>query len=596
MLLTTHRELKQSSSDTTELDAHLEQCANCRQVLASSYFIGEQVRSLPSIEPSPTMYTQLMGRLAVEHAQHLQHSPANALPPPVFLKPYLQEHLASHQKTSPLAAFSTADTGPLPVLSPVRKKSRRSYSRQMAFVGLAAVFFVTLLMGGITSLLFMTNGRLGTTHVVTSIVPPTDVVGIPYKTTTTYQHVVSAVADSSAIYYTAYGDGLNNNWMLEKLDRNTKLSTPLLSNPSLSPLIVLGANDGWLVWLQYDTSKSSTSGTIHHPLHALLRSWNIHSMYVGPLSNTGNVVPEVPVELLTGTFDQDTAPDWIHSPVQGIWFVQDTLLVAMVDENGISHLLRYQLDAKNTIPPTELAKAIPGHILTSPTANSDGTQMFWSEEWRTDDGNLHSNIWTRQVVLGPIPIHGRLLENPAITRELFLSDGLSFRPLVVDNTLVFLSTAPNSNITPTATSASPTASPATTPSAVATTNTSNVPGISWADASVYTPSLDSTIHGNVLLLPLDGDPLAVPTQVNALGLASSLQAGADFVLWQSDDGSYGMYDILTKADINVGSVLDNAQFLAVNDSTAVWTIDTSTDPTNTITPSATLMAFNWPQK
>jgi len=601
VLLAAHRELKKSDFDTTELDVHLEQCTRCRQVLASSHFIGEQVRSLPPIEPSPAMYNQLMGRLAAEHAQYLQHSPSNALPPPAFLKPYLEQQLDSQKKTSLLAAFSTADTGPLPVLSPLHKKPRRSYTRQFAFVGLAAVFFVALMMGGITSLLFMAHDHLSTGPVV-SIVPPTDVVGLSYRTNTNYQHVVSAVADTTDVYYTAYGDGLNNGWMLEQLDRSTKISSPVLNTPSFSPLIVLGVNNGWLVWLQYDTPKTATGGNvIHHPLHALLRSWNIHYLHVGSLSNTNAVVPSIPTELLSSTFDQDTAPDWVHTPVQGIWFVQDTLLIALVDESGISHLMRYQLDTKNNVPVTEIAKASPGHIFTSPTANSDGTQIFWSDEWRTDDGNLHSNIWTRQVLVGPIPMNGRLIEHPSVTKELFLTDGMSFHPEVVDEALIFLSTAPNSNTTPTTptttnTTATATVSPSTTASAVATPNTSNAPGISWADPSIYTAPLENGIRGNVLLLPLDGDPFAVPAQLNALGMASALQVGTDFVLWQSDDGSYGMYDVLTKTDITVGDVLNGAQFLAINGNTAIWAVDTSTAPTNNTSPTATLMAFNWPHK
>lgn len=603
MLLAAHRELKKSDFDSTELDIHLEQCAHCRQVLANSHFIGEQVRSLPPIEPSPAMYTQLMGRLAAEHTQYLQRSPSNALPPPAFLKPYLEQQLDSQKKTSPLAAFSTADTGPLPVLSPVHTKSRRSYTRQFAFVGLAAVFFVALMMGGITSLLFMANSHLSTGPVV-SIVPPTDVVGLSYKTTTHYQHIVSAVADTTDVYYTAYGDGLNNSWMLEQLDRSTKISTPMLNTPSSSPLIVLGVNDGWLLWLQYNTPKTATgSNGIHHPLHALLRSWNIHYLHIDSLSNTNAGVSGTPIELLSGTFDQDTAPDWVHTPIQGIWFVQDTVLVTLVDESGISHLMRYQLDSKNNVLVTEIAKASSGHIFTSPTANSDGTQIFWADEWRTDDGNLHSNIWTQQMLLGPAPTRGRLIEHPFVTKELFLTDGMSFRPEVVDDALIFLSTAPNSNTTPTTptttnttATATATVSPSTTASAVTTPNTSNAPGISWADPSIYTAPLENGIRGNVLLLPLDGDPFAVPEQLNALGMASALQVGTDFVLWQSDDGSYGMYDVLTKTTITVGDVLNGAQFLAINGNTAIWTVDTSTDPTNNTSSTATLMAFNWPHK
>jgi hypothetical protein len=596
VLLAAHREL--TNSDTVELDAHLEQCAQCRQVLANSHFISEQVRSLPAVEPTPAMHTSLMERLAAEHTQYLQHSTSNALPPPAFLQPYLQQHTHSSQKSSPLAAFSTADTGPLPVLSTSRKKSRRPNIGQFAFIGLAAVFFLTLMMGGITSLLLLANSHIGTGPELT-INHPTDVVGISYKTTTNYQHVVSAVADTTSIYYTAYGNGLNDGWMIERLDRTTKISTPLLSTPSPIPLIVLGNSNGWLLWLQFDTPKTITQGnTISHPLYALKSPWSVHYLRVGPpldiTNTTSTATPPVPMTLLSGTFNQDVAPDWVYTPIQGTWFVGNTLLVAMIDGKGISHLMSYQLDTTNNSPITELAKASPGHIFTSPTANADGTQIFWSEEWRTDDGNLHSNIWTQQITEGPMPTRGRLIEHPLITKELFLQDGMSFRPVVVDASLIYLSTAPTASVTPTATNSTATVSPSPIASAVATSNTSNTTGISWADSSIYTP-LDNGIHGNVLLLPLDGNPLTLPTQINNLGMASSLQVGTDFVLWQNDDGSYGMYDVPAKTDINVGSILDGAQFLAINGSTAVWAVGTAIDPSNTTTPATTLSAFNWPR-
>jgi hypothetical protein len=569
--------------------------------------LGEQVRALPSIEPSPDMYTSLMGRLAIEHAKHLQQAGSNALPPPAFLKPYIQEHLHSSKKTSPLAAFSTADTGPLPVLPAVRKKPHRSHVRQFTFIGLAAVFLLAFMVGGITSLLLLANNRIGSGPALT-IVHPTDIVGITYNTTTPYPHVVSAVADSTSIYYTAYGDVSSNGWMLEQLDRNTQISTPLLNTPSLSPLIVLGYNDGWLIWLQFDAPKTTTQDTtFHRPPGSLLRAWSVRYMYVGTALNSSNsaVTPDVPIQLLSGTFDQATVPDWVHTPVQGIWFVQNTLLVATIDESGISHLMRYQLDTKNNYPTTEIAKASPGHILTSPTANSDGTQIFWADEWRTPDGNLHSNIWTRQVTVGPMVTHGRLAERPLVTQELYLQDGMSFRPVVVNESLIFLSTSTNTAVTPTTTSTStststgsptPSPSPATTASATATPNTNNTPGISWADTSIYTAPLDTTIHGNIMLLPLNGDPFAAPTQINNLGLASSLQVGTNFVLWQSDDGSYGMYDVAAKTDITVGNVLDGAQFLAITGNSAVWTVNTPINTPNLAGSVATLMVFNWPRR
>ena len=42
-MLTSYRESKQNQANTTELDAHLEQCEDCRHFLAQSSVVGERV-------------------------------------------------------------------------------------------------------------------------------------------------------------------------------------------------------------------------------------------------------------------------------------------------------------------------------------------------------------------------------------------------------------------------------------------------------------------------------------------------------------------------------------------------------------------------
>ena len=153
VLLAAHRELNTDDVETVALDAHLEQCASCRQTLARYSLLGEQLRSLPALEPPPAMYLNLMQALAAEHLKFIRRSSSLTLPPPEFLKPYLREHAHSSAKTDPLAAFTSADTGPLPIIQAVRKKRRHSSLGQFTAIGLAAVFLMTLMMGGITSLL-----------------------------------------------------------------------------------------------------------------------------------------------------------------------------------------------------------------------------------------------------------------------------------------------------------------------------------------------------------------------------------------------------------------------------------------------------------
>src|SRR5439155_25233416 len=220
---------------------------------------------------------------------------------------------------------------------------------QFAVLGLAAMFLMVLMMGGLTSLLLLAhNNQSGISAVsnASKIILPASVEQVPYTTTTLYQHVASAVADHTYIYYTAYGDGLNPTWMLERLDRTTSISTSLLPSASINPLILLGSDHGSLVWLQFDGLKLKPHYNLSkYGFHPYTSRWSLHYL---TLKQQQQIVSGIPTDsgiILNGIFDQDTAPGWVTTPIQGIWFLQNSLLVAMTDSKGISHLLRYQLDA-----------------------------------------------------------------------------------------------------------------------------------------------------------------------------------------------------------------------------------------------------------
>ena len=594
-MIAAYRELKSHTAATSELDDHLEHCAACRQALARYQTVGEQIRSMPVIEPSPEMHAKLMQALAVEHTQFLQRTPSHATPPPEFLKPYLEEHMQHAPATDPIVAFSTAETGPLPVIRTVesrRRRRQRSQMGQLAVLGIAALFLITIMAGGITSLLLLGAHSGGNSGATLDVLQPSNIVRVAYTTPTIYQHVVSAVADKQNIYYTAYSDNQSDGWMLEQLDRTSKFSTPLLATPSTDPLIILGSQNGWLVWLQYNVP---TAANVKDPLKpgekTLIRTWSLHSMPIETTEKLLQFGPAQPVTLATGTFNQSTAPSWVHTPIQGIWFIQNSLLVAVVDNNGDSRLVNYQLGAGNKTASVEIAKATAGHILTSPTATSDGSQIYWAQEWQTDDGNLHSDIWTQQVLEAPQAAHGQWMPHTLIVTRPFSANGMSFSPQVVANTLFMLSTANIADITSSAT-------PSTTPTSAATaaptsTVITNPAAISWADQSIYSSQIDASVRGTLLDYALDGTATTQPTIIASHGLASNLQAGTRFLLWQSDKG-YEMYDAIDNSPVSVGSALDSAQFLAVNGNTAVWTLATTTT-TPAITPSATLDVFNWPR-
>lgn len=591
-MMTAYRDLKNRAVETFELDVHLEGCDSCRQELARQMFIGEKLRSLRVVEPLPDMHTKLMQSLAKEQLEFIRHSVPGTVSTPEFLKPYLHEHAQSTQASNLIAAFSTAETGPISIIQTKRKPRHRSHMSQFAVLGLAAMFLMVLMMGGLTSLLLLAHNNpqeANTSHIASSVNQPAIVEQAKYTTTTPFQHVASALADHAFIYFTAYGDGLNSPWMLERLDRATNISTPLLPSASSYPLILLGSANGSLVWLQFDGLKLKPHSNLSkYGLHPYVSLWSLHYLTLKQQQQIVSGIPTGSEILLKGTFDQDTAPSWVTTPIQGIWFLQNSLLVAMTDSKGISHLFRYQLDAVGKLVAKEIATTVPGHILTSPTANGDGSQIYWSEEWLSSAGLLNSNIWIQQVVDAIRPIRGPWAAHMITVKHLFTSDGMSFRPQVVNNTLFMLSTASQSNSTQATSTPTEPATPAAPPSP-------NANAIARTDTSIYAAPLDTSVRGTILMLPLNDDPVVQPTVMNTTGLASSLQVGTNFALWQGDKG-YEMYDVSQKSDVNVGTIFDGSNFLAVNGSSAVWMLKNGSSTTNNASTSITLMAFNWPGK
>lgn len=594
-MMTAYRELKSGELDSLELDVHLEGCASCRQEFGHYIFIGEQVRSMPVLEPPSDMHAKLMQALAKEQLELIRRSTPGTIFTPDFLKPYLQDYAQSTHTSDLIAAFSTAETGPIPIIQAKRKARPRSHMRQFAVLGMAAMFLMVLMMGGLTSLLLLVHNNLSGSNpskISISINQPIMVDQAKYVTGTPYQHVVSAVADSTYIYYTAYRDGVYNSWMLERLDRKTRISTDLLPTPNPYPVIVLGSANGSLVWLQFDDRKLKPHRNIPaNSVNPYISLWSLH--YLSPDQQQLVVlgIPPVSTILLKGTFDLDIAPAMVTTPIQGIWFMQNSLLVAMTDSNGVSHLMRFQLDTLNKPVATEIATAPAGHILASPTATSDGTQIYWSEEWLSNTGMLYSNIWTQQVVDNPPPLHrhwqGYKVRD--IEKHVFISDGMSFQPQVVDNTLFILSTTGQSN-----SSQGTTVTPGTATSTLA--SSSNISVIARTATSTYATPLDASVRGTILMIPLSGDSEMRPTSMNTSGPASSLQVGTDFALWQDDKG-YEMYDVQSQSYVNVRDTLNGAAFVAVNEASAVWTVSNNApNTTGNTSPLVTLMAFNWPAK
>lgn len=595
-MLAAYHDLKNGQGNTTELDVHLEQCAACRDVLAQQSIVGDRVRLLPTLEPAPDARDKLMRTLAAEHARFLQRSSnahaSSASSVPDFLKPYMKEQTQTTQeKRNTLTTFSSAETGPLPIISTQRKK-RIAPMGQFAVLGLAASFLMVFLIGGLVSLLLLANH--GSNNLSTASAPPSLLAPINYTAATAYPYVSSAVATREHVYYSAYGDG-ETQWMIEQVNGSAKnaASTPLLAKGSVNPVFVLAASQNWLIWLQFDTPQkgSQVHNVGHTSTASLTRSWSLNALPLTPSSDTTQPFAHS-VTLQHGTFDTATVPSWVHTPIQGVEFAQqDTLFTTTVDAKGNAQVTRYQLSTRQATTTSTIATTNNGHIFTSPTATSDGMRIFWSEEWFTDDMQPHSNVWMQQTTMDTTRQDNAWRPSITVDKQLFLADEVSFHPQVIDDTLFLLSTgdpAAQTSKKPDATS-TPTA-----PAQATATPVSTKPVISRF-TNVYSSQIDESIHGTVLAYALDDPAPSNPTVLSSDNTAAAPQGGTRFLLWQSNNG-YQMYDAIAKSSVEVRNVTGNAAFLAVNSDTAVWVTaaNPATAPTTGTPKTATFSTFNWP--
>lgn len=592
------------------LETHLSQCAACEEVQAQYTITGERLRTLPRIELLPDAHTKLMQALATEHVHFLQYTPAStvAKPTPAFLAPYLKDLAQNGLYANKLAAFATADTGPIPIVQQSTKRRPIYQINHFTIIGVAASFLMMLLVGSLTCLLLLTQHG-------SSISPPSlvvhqlnDVRSVNYIATSVYPHVASAVASSYTIYYTTYNDD-ETSWQLEQFDEKANSNTPLLAKPSTQELIVLGSSANWLIWLQIDLPKSAntpsqpTNDTNTTPT----RVWSLHAHYLSSTPSAGTGMAPFDRELTSKTFDPSTVPSWVNRPIQGISFIQNTLLAAIIDAQGISHLQSFQLDPTKEITQTELANASNGHLLTSPTANSNGTAIYWADEYISNaGGQLSSDIWTQQTTDASPSNAGRWVAHQTIKQYLFRADGKSFHPQMVNDTLFLLSTSQTDGNTPNPTplitasaqarSTATTIQPTVVPTAV---NYANLPeGAINLDPKIFTPQIDSRQAGKILSFTASGVAEVLP-QFDNTQIVTALQGGTGFLLWQRTDGSnFGMYDVIAKAPVEVGDNVfpSNSAFLMVNGDTAisVTSKQNSANQHNQANIPVTFDTFKWP--
>ncbi|WP_126552081.1 hypothetical protein [Dictyobacter kobayashii] len=593
---------------------------------------------MPAIEPSQDAHSKLMQALAAEHVRFLQRTPASAssTPTPVFLAPYLKDLAKQTEHADSLAAFSTADTGPLPIIQATRPRRSRQ-SQHFAIIGLAASFLVVVMLSGLISLLFLANQgqqvvQLPSNPVIISRVEIAQADTATTSTQTSYAHVASAITSNNTIFYSAYNED-GSNWMLEKFDTTGDPNTnhesiPLLATPSTRPLILLGGNKDWLLWLQMETPKRITGRHTHAQTTQqdtqpgkLTGSWSLKALYVGQDPNAQNTQAQQdaatdfakPLTIHSDIFNSSTVADWVNTPIQGVSFYNDHALVALIDNKGTSHLLNYQFAQNTLAKTTELATAQDQHVLTSPAASSDGNNIYWADEWLNTNHQLNSNIWTQQIVEAAPSKTGRWIPHPQAQTYLYRDDSASFRPQMVDDTLFFLNrdnstasatstTTPTPGVTATAADNTVTPTATATAQADATTTPQDVSKLlgnpTEIDPTVITPQVDAEATGKLLAFTANGSA-PVNTNVSDNEILTGLQSGGLFLIWQnSSTKEFKMYDTRAKVMVNGINTIDKSStaFVSVNDTTVIWTKYLAPDPNNANSESdVTFTTLKWPK-
>ncbi|BCL80260.1 zf-HC2 domain-containing protein [Ktedonobacteria bacterium brp13] len=416
-LLAVFREL--NNEDRQSLEHHLATCAACNDASAHTLFIGERIRSVPQIEPSPDAHDKLMHALAAEHVRYLQKTPAASpsTPTPAFLTPYLKELARKTPHVHSLAALSTADTGPLPVIQPGRRQvRRRPQMHHFAIVGIAASFLIVIMTTGLLSLLYLTSlnqqntliPRGGNAQVAVQAVGQAAIEQL--KLSADYPNIASATINNGTIYYSAYNQD-SSSWTLDKFSqdvalRATATGEPLVTTMDGHQIVVLGSNNDWLFWLQMTTppktpttnkGQSHQSNATHNVSNAnntaisgtqptsttktgvnkLTGNWNLEALYIGnnPSATANQSTQSTtttnkatgankalqatsnklsqPITLHSDLFNAAVEPDWVTSPIQGISFYQDSAVVAYMDSKGTSYLSQYSFDAKDPSQPVQ---------------------------------------------------------------------------------------------------------------------------------------------------------------------------------------------------------------------------------------------------
>src|SRR5579862_7325759 len=232
-LLAAYRRHDLSLDEQAELQAHLQACAECRALAADFRQMGQALQALPTLAPPPDFYARVMAAVHAEDQQAVEHAQAAARKKPEkVITPGLTD-------LAYLPSVRRAVTQRRARVIPLRTRISPAGTFALRYgAGLAALFLIFAL-GVSTGLFALLRNPTGITANINTHEP--EFLTSVYAPDTTYPLVADATASPDGQYIIYAAHNASGKWMLEELNRESGMSTDLLSAPVAGPL----ALDGW---------------------------------------------------------------------------------------------------------------------------------------------------------------------------------------------------------------------------------------------------------------------------------------------------------------------------------------------------------------
>ena len=391
--------------DTTEhrlVSKHLAECNECRRWEVDARHVGEQLRQLPTIALPADFKDRVFAAIRADQA--------------AIAKAKGETKAAVTLIHAPIAASTSAIAASSRTLKVVRKEAVAQVER-IGEVALGRMRPPRVLFGKVTAIstvaalfaiifaarfipLFETPNTVVVPNIAFTYCISTACPSVPYNITAEkeYPTVTSVFGDDNQIVYVGKsGNGQQMAFLYDRTNGGPNgHATPLLDNPTTTPITLQALSSKMLVWST--TGKSADNWTLQATLF------------------TNNKVKSLASGAITILSHGDTLPEYPYSKVdsfQRFWVDGQSILVVLTTSNGTTLLERIDVSGATTANTfTRITQASAGHALADPYL--DGTTCYWVDKtfgsnnapvatiFRQDNSGITTQLTTAGNALGPV--------------------------------------------------------------------------------------------------------------------------------------------------------------------------------------------------